>query len=386
MSAAASKSSAPLLERVSAIDALRGMAALAVLLYHARGVFWVGIAETYRQHAWQPDLSAWLGYLSAPLGLGGQGVTLFFVLSGYCIHRRGARLLATNPDLQLDWKTFAGRRFWRIYPTYLAALLVTALIDQWLAGKTGTLPPGQDNSPYALLMSCLTLQGYFAPHFGSNGVFWTLAMEVHLYAAYPLLFLLSRRWGPQMTLGLTLLAGLGYVAADQLIGIEKHLPHRFQSGPVLLPYWFTWTLGFYWAEVEAGRAADFGDRIWRWLATGCGVAGLTFSLAHWQYPAEVCWALFFTSLLRWSLRLRGQQFWNQHLGRGLAVVGVFSYSLYAIHAPLLLAIHAMLDPMSQKYPTIWPTLGVSVGVLPIAWLFFRLVEWWSVRKVGSLTH
>ena len=82
VTAEATKPCDPPLERVSAIDALRGLAALVVLMAHARSMLWVGVSETYRQHGWQPDLNAWLGYLSAPLGLGGRGVTLFFVLSG----------------------------------------------------------------------------------------------------------------------------------------------------------------------------------------------------------------------------------------------------------------------------------------------------------------
>lgn len=370
------------MERVSSIDALRGLAALIVVLYHARGSWWIGASETYRQYGLSFSVNAWLGYISVPLSLGNLGVTLFFVLSGYCIHRRGAHLLAANTSEQLEWRVFVARRFWRIYPTYLAALLVTALIDAWLADRTGSSPPGQDNSPFAFLISCLSLQGYLAPHFGSNGVFWTLAMEMHLYVAYPLLFLLSRRWGPRNTLLFTLLAGLSYLAADRVFELEARLPHRFQCGPVFFPYWFTWTLGFYLAEVEAGRVEDFGVSHWRLLAFGGFAVGLLFSLMGFKFAAEICWALFFAALLRWSLKLCGSQFWSRKLGLVLAVVGVFSYSLYAIHAPLLLAFHSLLDPASHKFVTIWPALGGVACVVPIAWLFFRIFERWSITKAA----
>ena len=381
VTAEATKPCDPPLERVSAIDALRGLAALVVLMAHARSMLWVGVSETYRQHGWQPDLNAWLGYLSAPLGLGGRGVTLFFVLSGYCIHRRSAQLLAANPGARLNSMVFFVRRFWRIYPTYFAALLVTALIDGWLAGWTGSSPPGQDNSLYAFLISCVSLQGYLAPHFGSNGVFWTLAMEVHLYAAYPLLFVLSRRWGPQGALLCTLFAGMGYVVVDALTGLERRLPHRFEIGPVFLPYWFTWTIGFFLAEVEAGRAADWGDRRWRLLGTGGLAAGLALTVTGHHYVAEVGWALFFAALLRWSLVPEGRRFWNRRFGLGLALVGFFSYSLYAIHAPLLRVFQSLLAPTHpQKFATLWPALGGVACVIPVAWLFFRMVEWWSIKK------
>lgn len=94
------------MSRLYAIDGLRGLAALALLVYHSRSSFWVGINATYREHGLAPNLNAWIGYLTAPFSFGGLGVTLFFVLSGFCIHRRGARNLASsNPPH--DSKTIA---------------------------------------------------------------------------------------------------------------------------------------------------------------------------------------------------------------------------------------------------------------------------------------
>jgi len=80
------------LNRISSLDALRGLAALMVLVYHARGMFWVGFTQIYREHGLRPGFNAYLDYLFMPFSYGSLGVTLFFVLSGYCIHRRGARM------------------------------------------------------------------------------------------------------------------------------------------------------------------------------------------------------------------------------------------------------------------------------------------------------
>jgi len=375
------------LNRVSAIDALRGLAALSVLIYHARSMFWVGLVETYHRSGLRLHFNAWLGYLSVPFSYGGLGVTLFFVLSGYCIHRRGARMLAKDPCATLDCRAFAVRRFWRIYPTYVAALLLTALIDWWISGKPAIPNPGQDNSMFAFVISLLTLQGYFASFFGSNGVFWTLAMEVHLYAVYPILFLLSRRFGPRKTVLFTLFAALGYLAADQLIGIERHLPYRFDRGPVFLPFWFTWAMGFYIAELEAGRAGDFKERVWKLLMAGGFLVGLTLMLNGSYAIAEIFWALFFAGLLRWSLKPEGKHFWSRWFGVGLAFVGVFSYSLYAIHAPLL-QLYGFLIKLNyqHKFTTLWPAIGGAVFAVASAWVFFRLIEWWSIRKPGGVVN
>jgi peptidoglycan/LPS O-acetylase OafA/YrhL len=372
------------LHRVESIDALRGLAAMMVLFYHGRKLFWVGISATYLHFGLRPDFNALLGYLSLPLSYGSLGVTLFFVLSGFCIHRRGATQLAKNPNATLDIGAFAIRRFWRIYPTYFAALVLTALIDWWIFSRTGVRDPGQDNSLWAFVVSLLTLQGYFAHFFGSNGVFWTLAMEVHLYAAYPLLFFFSRKFGAGRTLLLTLAVAVAYIAINGLVGIEQHFPYRSQRGPIFLPFWFTWTMGFFLAEVQAGRTADFGQRTWRVLMAAGLILGLALTIAGANEAADIFWAVFFGGFLRWSLGPRGRMFWGGWFGLALAFVGVFSYSLYAIHAPLLEAIHALVTPdAAYQFATLWPSFLAVACVLPCAWLFFHLVEWWSVRKPGE---
>jgi len=370
--------------RVSSIDALRGLAALSVVIYHARNIFWVGLAATYHRYGIRPDFNACLGYLSAPFSYGSLGVTLFFVLSGYCIHRRGAQMLAKNPSTNFNYRAFAIRRFWRIYPTYVAALLLTAVIDWTIAAKTGFRIPGQDDSIFAFGVSLLALQGYLAPFFGTNGVFWTLAMEVHLYIAYPILFSLSKQFGPRRTLLFTLLAGLGYLALNGLFGIEQHLPYRFQRGPVFLPYWFTWAMGFYLAEVDAGRTGDLGKSRWRVVMAAGAIGGFLLSIPGFDVLADMFWALFFAGLLRWSLTLQGRRFWGGWFGVGLAFVGVFSYSLYAIHGPVLELSHCLMAPTpSHKFTTLGPAMAAVVCAIASAWLFFQLVERWSIRTPGA---
>ena len=374
------------MRRLNAIDGLRGLAALAVLVYHARSSFWVGIGATYREHGLGPNLNAWIGYLTAPFNFGGLGVTLFFVLSGYCIHRRGARNLATNEPRDFDLAKFASRRFWRIFPTYVCALLFTALIDYWLQAMSGRSVPNQDNSVSTFLISLLTLQGYAAPSFGSNGVFWTLAMEIHLYCMYPLLYALSFRIGPARVLALTFFISLLYTACEMLFGFESLLANRSARGPIFLPYWFTWTMGFYLAEVEAGRSRDAGDKAWFLASIVAIPIGVYLSLMNYYLLAEIFWSIFFASLLRTSLSPWGERIWRQRIGRFFAEIGVFSYSLYAVHAPLLLMFHQLISPVdpNYKYETLWVTLAGIVVSVVFAYVFFQLVERWSIPKTSGI--
>src|SRR6266480_2861015 len=77
-------------DRFAWLDALRGIAALAVVIYHARAILWTGLGEVWKKHGTHPDLNAALGYLTAPFSYGYLGVTLFFVVSGFSIHFRAA--------------------------------------------------------------------------------------------------------------------------------------------------------------------------------------------------------------------------------------------------------------------------------------------------------
>ena len=368
------------LGRVEAIDALRGLAAFVVVLYHARGLLWVGTSKMFRRYRFQPRLEAWLGYLTTPVSLGWLGVTLFFVLSGYCIHRRGAQSLAVNPQAALDFPRFARRRFWRIYPTYAAALLLTGLIDWCVFKMVGYRDVWMDDHRWTTLLASLAgLQGFAAPTYGSNGVFWTLAMEIHLYLAYPILFWISKRYGPVRVLIVTFTISATFAVADILFGLQAALPYHFLRGPMFLPYWFTWAVGFYLAEVEAGRALRP-----RWnyvfLLAGVGLAG-GLGLVVLKHPetSEICWAVTFGAMVWWSLGGRGQQFWDSLWGRMLAFIGVFSYSLYAIHYPALLLFKACALPKGDKPFSLLMTVCGACFALIAAWLFFQVVERWTLR-------
>src|SRR5205085_3405400 len=118
--------------RLKSVDVLRALAALTVLAYHTRAVFWVGVAEMYQKYGLQLNFNALLGYMTLPFKFGYLGVELFFVLSGYCIHRRGARLLANVEGAKLELRDYALRRLWRIYPTYLVAMIFSGLADLWI--------------------------------------------------------------------------------------------------------------------------------------------------------------------------------------------------------------------------------------------------------------
>src|SRR5262249_1397770 len=135
------------------------------------------------------------------------GVYLFFVISGFCIHLRWAKAKAAgqaNP--QIDFIAFWKRRIRRLYPAYLAALVIYLVVLAYL-GKVVLTPFAVYDTVIHLLMlhnlderTCYSI----------NGVFWTLAIEEQLYLAYFLLLYLRNRLGWLRTLGICLACRVGW--------------------------------------------------------------------------------------------------------------------------------------------------------------------------------
>ena len=104
------------------IDYLRAIAIIAVFLFHL--VLPVCGINILPWGTWLPKFTApaWFWPL-LPVSFGWCGVAIFFVVSGFCIHLSFKR--------KPDWLDFASRRFFRIYPAYVIALLLFAFTLPW---------------------------------------------------------------------------------------------------------------------------------------------------------------------------------------------------------------------------------------------------------------
>jgi peptidoglycan/LPS O-acetylase OafA/YrhL len=141
------------------LDAIRGLAILAVLFHHGIYMPTLGVALPRWQHLLV--LATWTGRL---------GVNLFFVLSGFLI--TGILLDSwQKPDY---YKRFYIRRARRIFPIYFVVLGVLYL---------------ESYSKGFLAISFVYLSN-FAPFFGLGleyNVIWSLAVEEHFYLLWPAL-------------------------------------------------------------------------------------------------------------------------------------------------------------------------------------------------------
>ncbi|MGA9914595.1 MAG: acyltransferase [Paraburkholderia sp.] len=341
------------------IDAMRGFAALLVAYFHCRQVEWVGMQAFHQSVGHSFSLSAIAAYLTFPIAWGSAGVPIFFVISGYCIHRGGALRLAKNPDYRLDTGNFWVRRFARIYPVLLAALVLTFALD-WVSLQ---LPPVnhkiREIGLQAFLVNLFSLQGVAGKTFGSNGALWTLSLEVQFYAIYPLLFALRRRLG--MTSVLAIVAVINVVSAYVL---ERHDIQFFTS------YWFSWTLGAWIADAKTRTAPDARSSVWLYVLAAVFIALGCAAFHFGQYGAFQFWAIGFAFYLYKALERRNADTPGVRL---LSRFGDFSFSLYLIHLPIFVLLSSVLFRSSLQM-SIWPSFGYMLVAVPVAYMFYRLVE------------
>lgn len=178
---------------VPAIDGLRGVAALLVLLFHC----WV-----------YTDAPLGGGALRAFVAAGGLGVDFFFVISGFVLFlpvaRHGGRFGSV--------RAYLVRRTARIVPAYYVSLFVQALLVRPLTGFASPLAtPGGWLVFVAHLLflqhelptSLARVAGYpgHVVGFGVNGVVWSLSIEALFYVALPLV---AARFFRRPLLGLAL--------------------------------------------------------------------------------------------------------------------------------------------------------------------------------------
>jgi peptidoglycan/LPS O-acetylase OafA/YrhL len=138
--------------RIRELDALRGIAALMVVLYHYTVTYDSSLGH---------EAELWFSF-----AIGRQGVELFFIISGFVI-------LMTLERVR-DTEDFALARASRLFPTYWLSVLLTA------AAVTVFALPGHEVTPGQVLVNLTMLQTFVGVD-NVDGVYWTMAVELAFY-------------------------------------------------------------------------------------------------------------------------------------------------------------------------------------------------------------
>jgi exopolysaccharide production protein ExoZ len=297
------------------IQCLRGLAALSVALYHAS----VYSGRHFGESSWSSAFDGRFGLV---------GVAVFFALSGMLM---ADIIEQTNP-----WR-FLAHRIVRIYPTYLLAVLIFAPIAAFLGGY------GLSFHGLSLLLAPVGHRGYYL------GVEWTLVFECTYYVA---LFLIAVA-GWQCYLNWIVLAWLGLIGATSLL-----------TGPddsVLYSVHSIW--------LSAANVAFACGLLVPWIArkvripVGAGIVTMTaVIIALPADPTSARWAAGIAAapLVFDAMRIK----LPRSAMAGLPTLGDWSYALYLVHVPTLLAVYHFW-PSSLSMGTAW-TCAVAVSLVVAA--------------------
>jgi peptidoglycan/LPS O-acetylase OafA/YrhL len=150
---------------ISALDRLRGIAALMVIVFH----LW--------QFGFLRDLPLPAGILKISV-FGQTGVDLFFVLSGFLI----SRILLSTKDSTNYFRTFYARRALRIFPLYYFALVLYYFVIPFFSHNYVS---AGDQWWYWVYLQNIpdTFTNLSAD---GPGHFWSLAVEEHFYMLWPI--------------------------------------------------------------------------------------------------------------------------------------------------------------------------------------------------------
>jgi peptidoglycan/LPS O-acetylase OafA/YrhL len=405
--------------RLQIIDVLRGVAALAVLILH--------IPHRLPNYG---QAGGWGNWLLLPIEFGGLGVTLFILLSGFCIHANTLRSApSSDAPLRPRWGAFWKRRFVRLYPPYFAAILLSLGVLAFIWGRCGPVHSltrdyaehgwsrlGWDLLAHLFMVHNLTAD--FALGLG-NGPLWSLGMEEQLYLLYFVFLTVHRSWGWRG------LVTLGVVLVGAWVGWQAFGLKEIAIGPLRVGHWHTWPFNFWlmWilgahaAEAHVGRV-----RLPTWarsatLAVALGLLHLSLSgplwtvltgqdsviqwliptgsaLAPWIKPLSILLdgvngqmiALAFYITLNIGVARERQTGASPHpVMCWLAGIGLFSYSLYLTHVLVIAVAETALKwhYVSTWSRLPWRLLGYPPLCLWVAWLFFKLVEERFLRRAAN---
>lgn len=339
--------------KLDQLTALRFFAALMIVIHHTTGLF--GIKN---------------------IGVNwGQGVSFFFVLSGFILLYVYPEL-KTFPEIIKFWRA----RFARIWPAYIGSLILGFFFVHY-AWNTKTA-----------IANILMVQAWFplsSYYFSYNAVAWSISTEVFFYLAFPLLLYKWNRYWPIKFLltGMVLIAilylsnyfqlpdyGNPSVGSDGLMITQHGLIYisplsrifEFVLGMVVATLWLKkkWTHPAAWATcyeiaalfvcaasmyysyriVQLGKASFLGDAAAQWLT-------------H-------CSSLFAFGLLIYIMAQGCGKISKILATPFLVLLGEISFSIYLLHQIILTVYARHIPALSFLQNSI--ALLVFMGILMLS--------------------
>lgn len=349
----ASPSASP--SRIPALDGVRALAALGVLIFHF----------------WQGGLFGAARIASLAV-IGQTGVDLFFVLSGFLITRILLAARYANESLG----PFFIRRCARILPLYYLGLVIYVFILPWVMEHGPTANQLRGSAWWWIYLQGVPLTAPHLESFGPNH-YWSLGVEEHFYLLWPLIvFWSSPRALIRISVGVILSAiifrtlfiyqlgwGTFYATPCRVDGLGcGALLACLERERIRLTWWD-----------QARRLAGF-------LVLGAGSILMVCWLAFSRSGSPALGVFKFTGINLFYLaclfyllsRESKQPNWILRTleCRPLRAIGSCSYGIYVYHPAIITLVGLFSHPQNRLQ-----NAGiVIVSTLALSWASFRFVE------------
>jgi peptidoglycan/LPS O-acetylase OafA/YrhL len=358
---------APAPAHVPALDGIRGLAFLLVLVNHLY-LFMHAVGMLGGENPWTTSIFT----------AGRLGVDVFFTLSGFLI--TGILLRSKETDTHY-FRNFYMRRVLRIFPVYYA-FLATCFILQRAVNFGPPVSASAKAMAWTYTLNFYTAsQGFFAisPMIGHS---WSLAIEEQFYLIWPLLvYLLSRR---------TLARVCAITAvASAFVRVLFFVWHgswfwMFCSTPARLD---GLALGALMAVIaqDATWSRTLGSR-WHWFTIPVFVMSATLpawsgTRSSWLEVLSFALAtLFACALIGRTCLATGKPAPRWLESSPLRFVGRYSYALYLVHEPIIVWLAGMnpFRALGQHHPA--AMVAANAVTMVVAILGTALLSWHLIEK------
>jgi peptidoglycan/LPS O-acetylase OafA/YrhL len=346
-----------------ALDILRGLAAVTVMLVHVRGASFVEFGALPPEQR-----SALVAFLFGLTRLGQEAVLVFFVLSGFLV---GGQIIDRLRKGNFDLTTYAIDRCTRILLPLIPACFLTAIVSNVVFH--------QSTSIFQLAANMSGLNDIVAPTLGYNAPLWSLSYEIWFYICGGTLGYLTVRG---TSVGALIIIALATVIFSVI-------------SPTFLLYWAFGALMTLFLQAQFSRALFFAGIALAFF--GAVLHELAFpsksfanvSLVSMEVSrALLCIGISLCLPFLCSLRVDALLDFIRSPARALSAV---SYTLYLVHYP----VNASLDRLFPKAAAItWEACAsfairiaiCSVAVMCMYFLFERntpILRRWLSRRLKS---
>jgi peptidoglycan/LPS O-acetylase OafA/YrhL len=305
-------------------DLIRFVAALSVVFGHAVSRFF-GPFESNPDTQY-PEIFFRLVFS----GYGSHAVTIFFVLSGYFI---GISVLKSIKKNHFAWRSYLARRAIRLWVVLLPALILTYILDTIGLNFFSSDPMYSNGNIIGsinqesinlsdFLGNALFLQTILVTPFGTNGALWSLANEFWYYILFPIgIFSLFQ----------------SRTVVDRIFFIVLFITISMFIGREIFLLFSIWLLGV--ALIFLPRISSKNIKIFTCLAFLSFIISLLvfriLPVFNFEIIPRLVVGTLFLFLMLTIISFKHRPGKNHQFLIISKRLGAFSYSLYAIHTPLL---------------------------------------------------